>query len=81
LSKTILSIPIMAKELEDLFQQRFMNPESKYQKESIIDCTDCFDTMIKAYDSETETEPDPTVKTVIINGWDRRRGGVLAFNE
>jgi hypothetical protein len=73
LSKTILShTSILAKEeLHDLLQQRFMNPESKYEKESIIDCTDCFDTMIKCIIQKTE--PDTTVKTVIINGWDRRR--------
>jgi hypothetical protein len=48
-----------------------MNPESKYEKESIIDCTDCSDTMIKCI--VQKTEPDTTVKTAIINGWDRRR--------
>jgi hypothetical protein len=48
-----------------------MNPDSKYEKESIIDCPDCFDTMIKCIIQKTE--PDTNVKTVIINGWDRRR--------
>lgn len=42
-------------EEDDLLQRRLMNPESKYEKESIIDCPDCFDTMIKAYDSEART--------------------------
>ena len=67
MSKTILSHnSILAKEeLDDLFQQRFMNPKSKYEKESIIDCPDFFDTMI----NDSKTEPDTTVKTVIIYGW------------
>jgi transposase-like protein len=57
LSKTVISqtSSLDKKEDDDLVQQRFMNPESKYQEESIIDCPDCFDTMIKVYDSEDRT--------------------------
>jgi transposase-like protein len=56
LSKTVISqtSSLDKKEDDDLVQQ-FINPESKYQEESIIDCPDCFDTMIKVYDSEDRT--------------------------
>lgn len=57
MSKTVISqtSSLDKKEDDDLVQQRFTNPESKYQEESIIDCPDCFDTMIKVYDSEGRT--------------------------
>ena len=57
MSKTVISqtSSLDKKEDDDLVQQRFINLESKYQEESIIDCPDCFDTMIKVYDSEDRT--------------------------
>ena len=77
MSKTIQSHTlILAKEeQDDLLQQRFMNPESKYEKESIIDCPDRSDTIIKCIIQKTE--PYTTVKTVIIYRWNRRRSASI----
>ena len=58
MSRTILTHTLNLEnevEEDDVLQQRFMNLDSKYEEGSIIDCPDCFDTMIKVYDSEDRT--------------------------